>query len=152
MERNQTKTSGLDALAVRPAASGSVSDPLVDPQMPIASTAEPHLTIDAEGIVSNSDGTCVSKPLCVTCVLIDLLYRFWISDEYGPYIYRFAANGSLIQTIQPPAAILPLDSSGALDFTSETDPTTGRAGNQGLFFIVLCLRIIMANSMFSCRL
>ncbi|CAK5272346.1 unnamed protein product [Mycena citricolor] len=42
--------------------------------------------------------------------------RFWTSDEYGPYIYHFAANGSLIQTIQPPAAILPMIN-GTLNFT-----------------------------------
>lgn len=63
VERHRTKTSGLDSLAVRPAAKGFASDPFVDPQMPIASTAEPHLTIDAEGIVANSDGTCVSSSL-----------------------------------------------------------------------------------------
>ena len=57
--------------------------------------------------------------------------RIWVSDEYGPYIYLFSANGSLIQTIQPPDAILPMDDNGNLNFTSETDPATGRAGNKG---------------------
>ncbi|KAF8073549.1 hypothetical protein FPV67DRAFT_1446478 [Lyophyllum atratum] len=60
-----------------------------------------------------------------------LARRFWISDEYGPYIYRYSADGKLIQTIQPPNAFLPRDSSGALQFTSDTDPKTGRAGNKG---------------------
>ncbi|KAF9002928.1 esterase-like activity of phytase-domain-containing protein [Cyathus striatus] len=113
VERNSTKTSGLDPDAIRPAQSGFPSIPTADPQMPIASTSEPHLTIDAEGIVANTDGT------------------FWVSDEYGPYIYRFSANGDLIQTIQPPSAVLPRTESGALNFTSDTDPATGRAGNQG---------------------
>ena len=62
---------------------------------------------------------------------------FWISDEYGPYIYRFSQTGQLIQTIQPVNAVLPKDSSGALDFTSESDPATGRAANQGNFFFIL---------------
>ena len=53
-----------------------------------------------------------------------------MSDEYGPYIYRFDSTGALIQTIQPPDAITPLND-GDLDFTSEDDPDTGRAGNQG---------------------
>lgn len=57
-------------------------------------------------------------------------HRYWISDEYGPYIYRYTAAGALIQTIQPPAAVLPIIS-GALDFTSVDDPDTGRAANQG---------------------
>jgi hypothetical protein len=80
--------------------------------MPIASTSEPHLTLDIEGIVINSDGS------------------YWLSDEYGPYIYRYNAAGQLMQTIQPPAAVLPMIS-GSLDFTSDEDPDTGRAGNQG---------------------
>ncbi|TFK34249.1 esterase-like activity of phytase-domain-containing protein [Crucibulum laeve] len=112
VERNNTKTSGLDPAAVRPAQSGFPVVPTADPQMPIASTSEPHLTIDAEGIIANADGS------------------FWISDEYGPYIYRFTSDGHLIQTIQPPKAILPFID-GQLDFTSDTDPDTGRAGNQG---------------------
>ncbi|KAF9556491.1 hypothetical protein CPC08DRAFT_737062 [Agrocybe pediades] len=111
-ERNHTMTSGLDPTAIRPAQSGFPGLPLADPQMPIASTKEPHLVLDVEGIVLNADGT------------------YWISDEYGPYIYRFDSSGALIQTIQPPAAILPF-TNGALDFTSEDDPDTGRAGNQG---------------------
>jgi len=57
VERNNTKTSGLDALAVRPAQNGFPNVPTADPQMPIASTALPHLSIDAEGIISNADGT-----------------------------------------------------------------------------------------------
>ena len=56
--------------------------------------------------------------------------RFWVSDEYGPYVYRFDGTGALIQAIQPPDAIIPLNS-GDPDFTSEDDPDTGRSGNQG---------------------
>ncbi|CAK5272723.1 unnamed protein product [Mycena citricolor] len=113
-ERNHTRTSGLDPLATRAAQTRSPTLPLADPVMPIASLAEPHLVVDAEGLVQDVDGT------------------FWTSDEYGPYIYHFAANGSLIQTIQPPAAILPMIN-GTLNFTSETNPDTGRQGNQGTY-------------------
>lgn len=41
-------------------------------------------------------------------------------------------EGQLIETIQPPQAILPLIH-GTLNFTSAVDPTTGRAGNQGQY-------------------
>ncbi|KAJ7169277.1 esterase-like activity of phytase-domain-containing protein [Mycena crocata] len=92
---------------------GFGTDPLADPQMPIASTEEPHLSVDVEGLIANADGS------------------YWSSDEYGPYVYLFSADGHLIQTIQPPAAILPMDSKGNLDFTSEDDPDTGRGANQG---------------------
>ncbi|KAJ7604436.1 esterase-like activity of phytase-domain-containing protein [Mycena polygramma] len=113
-ERNDTKTSGLDPAAIRAAQTGFGTNPLADPQVPIASTAEPHLSVDAEGVVANADGT------------------FWTSDEYGPYIYLFSADGHLIQTIQPPAAILPMDKKGNLNFTANVDPATGRGANQGL--------------------
>ncbi|KAI0339337.1 hypothetical protein BDW22DRAFT_1409186 [Trametopsis cervina] len=111
-ERAGAKTTGLDATGVRNAQSGFPSNPLADPQMPIPTKKDNRLTLDLEGLVLNPDGT------------------FWISDEYGPYIYLFSANGSLIQTIQPPDAIIPI-TDGDIDFTSEDDPDTGRAGNQG---------------------
>ena len=57
--------------------------------------------------------------------------RFWISDEYGPYIYKYSSDGQLQDVIQPPAAILPLDESGEFYFTSDDDPATGRSANQG---------------------
>ncbi|KAJ7863981.1 esterase-like activity of phytase-domain-containing protein [Mycena olivaceomarginata] len=113
VERNNTKTSGLDPGAIRAAAPGFGTNPLADPQMPIASTAEPHLSVDAEGVVANADGS------------------YWTSDEYGPYIYLFTADGKLVQTIQPPAAILPFDKKGNLNFTANVDPATGRGANQG---------------------
>lgn len=121
-------TSGLDALGVRPAEFDSTSKylPLEDPPMPIANSTYKHLTIDAEGLVELPDGT------------------IWVSDEYGPYIYRFTSTGELIQTIQPPAAILPLNATGGLNFTSVPNPTTGRSPNQGTFIrIPPCSRIWM---------
>ncbi|KAJ3974336.1 esterase-like activity of phytase-domain-containing protein [Lentinula raphanica] len=113
-DRGGGNTSGLDALAVRPAESGFPgADVLADPQMPIANETYQHLTIDAEGLIAASDG------------------NFWVSDEYGPYIYHYSANGTLIQTIQPPDAFLPFDSDGNINFTSVVNPATGRAGNTG---------------------
>lgn len=53
-----------------------------------------------------------------------------MSDEYGPYIYHFTSSGSLVQTISPPPAILPVIN-GVLNFTSNTQPTTGRAADLG---------------------
>ena len=138
-ERNSKKTSGLDSTAVRAAQPGSQTNPLLDPQMPIVSDADDRLVLDVEGLVTNQDGTCVYfiKLQRLHGFEIKSRYSFWISDEYGPYIYRFSQTGQLIQTIQPVNAVLPKDSSGALDFTSESDPATGRATNQGNFFIIL---------------
>ena len=63
-------------------------------------------------------------------MIVDGWDRFWVSDEYGPYVYHFDAAGHLLQALQPPSAVLPRIG-GKLNFTSETDPDTGRVGNQG---------------------
>ncbi|TFK45876.1 hypothetical protein OE88DRAFT_1088639 [Heliocybe sulcata] len=111
-ERNGTRTTGLDSLAIRPQQDGYPQNVLADPPMPIPNATYNHLCTDAEGLALNADGS------------------WWTSDEYGPYIYRYSSTGNLIQTIAPPPAILPMVD-GKLNFTSVVDPTTGRAGNQG---------------------
>ncbi|KZV76581.1 hypothetical protein PENSPDRAFT_747472 [Peniophora sp. CONT] len=101
-----SKTTGLDATGVRPASSKY-------PLLPIASSSDNRLSVDCEGLVLNPDGS------------------FWMSDEYGPYIYKFSAGGALVQAIAPPQAIIPLNNKKKLNFTSEEDPRTGRVANQG---------------------
>ncbi|MFK0165492.1 esterase-like activity of phytase family protein [Rhizobium sp. NPDC090279] len=65
----------------------------------------------------------------------------FISDEYGPYIYRFSAAGQMMSVTTPPAAFLPMRH-GAVNFSSNNpgpgetapdpkDPTRGRQNNQG---------------------
>ncbi len=54
-ERNGLKTTGLDALAVRPATS-------VDPPLPEAPSND-HMSLDAEGLVVNADGSYVAELL-----------------------------------------------------------------------------------------
>ncbi|VBB82137.1 Putative protein of unknown function [Podospora comata] len=84
-----------------------------------------RIAIDSEGLVLNDDGT------------------FWISDEYGPYIYLFSPSGKLLSAIAPPDALLPLRN-GTLSFSSDnapifdsgkrpipTNPSQGRSNNQG---------------------
>lgn len=56
-DRHGIKTSGLDALAIRPAQSDFPAVPLADPEMPIPSTNFNHLSNDAEGLVLNHDGS-----------------------------------------------------------------------------------------------
>ena len=125
-----TLTTGLD-----PDAHGSINFPGFPP-LPIATFtgdgfggAGPGgraIPIDGEGLVLNKDGT------------------FWVSDEYGPYIYKFSAEGIMIQAIQPPGAILP-QRNGTTSFSADSpplydhnrkvvpkDPTSGRNNNQGL--------------------
>jgi hypothetical protein len=108
--------SGLDPPqdAVRHAADGF-------PPMPQASTGA--ISIDSEAVVLMRDGS------------------FYIGDEYGPYIYRFSADGRLIAAIRPPGAFLP-KRNGKDSFSSNNpgpgaaspqpkNPDTGRQNNQG---------------------
>ncbi|MBZ9773445.1 esterase-like activity of phytase family protein [Mesorhizobium sp. CO1-1-8] len=106
---------GLDPLNGVRAASGG---------MPILPEANGKLALDNEAIVRLPDGT------------------MFISDEYGPNIYRFSADGHLSSATQPPAALVPMRH-GAPNFASDNpgpgaaepdpkDPDTGRQNNQGL--------------------
>ena len=49
-----------------------------------------RVTLDTEALVLAKDG------------------GFWISDEYGPYVYKFDKKGKMTAAIAPPNAILPL--------------------------------------------
>ena len=78
------------------------------------SSQDSHLSLDAEGLTIAPDGTT------------------YTSDEYGPIIYHFNTAGQLLNVIIPPAAYIPLNSSGAVDYTSASDPpSNGRIANGG---------------------
>ncbi|MFS2176539.1 esterase-like activity of phytase family protein [Rhizobium pisi] len=91
---------------------------------PLPQAVNGKIALDNEAIVRMADGT------------------MFVSDEYGPYIYRFSADGHLLSATQPPKALLPMRK-GALSFASNNpgpgaaapdpkDPETGRQNNQGL--------------------
>ncbi|KAL2161873.1 hypothetical protein VTH06DRAFT_7657 [Thermothelomyces fergusii] len=84
-----------------------------------------RISLDTEGLVVEEDGS------------------FWISDEYGPFLYRFDENGRMTAAVQPPDALLPIRN-GKVSFNSNTppiyngsqvpspeDPDHGRQNNQG---------------------
>ncbi|KAE8357459.1 esterase-like activity of phytase-domain-containing protein [Aspergillus caelatus] len=85
-----------------------------------------RISLDPEGLAIDNDG------------------GFWVSDEYGPYVYKFSKEGKMILAIQPPEAILPRRN-GTLSFSAASppvynpeleinpeDPQSGRNNNQGL--------------------
>lgn len=91
---------------------------------PLPQAFNGRLSLDPEGIVINPDGS------------------LWVSDEYGPYIYKFDGAGKLLSAIRPPAAFI-AQRNGADSFASNNpgpgqpvpspaDPTVGRQNNQGL--------------------
>lgn len=62
-----------------------------------------RISLDSEGLALAPDGS------------------FWISDEYGPFVYRFSAQGRLLQAIRPPDAFVPLRN-GSLSFSADSPP------------------------------
>jgi hypothetical protein len=106
--------SGLDPVAVD-VANG------VKPGLP--ATSEGRVSLDPEAVVLLADGSML------------------ISDEYGPAIYHFGADGKMLSGALPPEAFLPMRK-GQLNFSSNNpgpgapvpspkDPETGRQNNQG---------------------
>ncbi|BCR87839.1 esterase-like/phytase family protein [Aspergillus chevalieri] len=90
-----------------------------------------RISIDSEGLALGHDDT------------------FWISDEYGPYVYKFDKYGKMLLAIQPPDAFLPRRN-GSISFNSDSPPIyapekistpedteTGRNNNQGLEAIAI---------------
>ncbi|ORY17849.1 outer membrane autotransporter [Clohesyomyces aquaticus] len=84
-----------------------------------------RISLDAEGLVLGDDDT------------------FWVSDEYGPYVYQFDNSGKMIQAIRPVDALIPMRN-GAESFSANSppifdasrkvtpgNPDTGRQNNQG---------------------
>ncbi|HEY2110272.1 MAG TPA: esterase-like activity of phytase family protein, partial [Dongiaceae bacterium] len=112
-EADGTPTTGLDPTDVRKAANGF-------PDLPVANG---RITLDNEGVVHLADGS------------------FWVSDEYGPYVYHYGPDGKLLGAIRPPAAFIPMRK-GVESFASNNppkgtpgpkpaNPESGRQNNQG---------------------
>ena len=108
------KTTGLNPTLVRTGGL-SGSDSGAKP-LPAANGSKDNvkqkISFDTEGFVANPDGT------------------FYVSEEYGPYIYKVAADGTIISYITPPEAVIPR-TGGQVNFTAEADGDSGRSPNQG---------------------
>ncbi|MEI6339887.1 MAG: esterase-like activity of phytase family protein [Verrucomicrobiota bacterium] len=55
----------------------------------------------------------------------------YITDEYGPYLYQFAADGKMIRRLEMPEAFRPRTAEGSLDFSDHAALVSGRNINQG---------------------
>jgi hypothetical protein len=117
------ESGGTPLTSLDPTPTGTGSRPALTSQ-PLPQAVNGRLSLDAEGIVRRPDGT------------------MYVSDEYGPYVYRFAADGTLLSVLQSPAALLP-QRAGATSFSSNNpgvgepapsplNPASGRQNNQGL--------------------
>jgi uncharacterized protein YhjY with autotransporter beta-barrel domain len=74
------------------------------------------ISLDAEGLTYLADGS------------------FYVSDEYASNVYYFDKNRKLVGIIAPPAALIPRDAAGVINFNSgdAPTPTQGRRNNQGM--------------------
>jgi hypothetical protein len=113
--------SGLDPVPGGVATGGARPATATLPELPQAFNGK--LSLDAEGIVVLADGSRL------------------VSDEYGPSIYRFNAAGQFVGALPVAASVRPLRN-GVTDYSSNnpgagqpapspTNPTFGRANNQG---------------------
>lgn len=95
---------------------GDDATSLAYPRSTSSSLGQGHRSLDPEGIVRLSDG------------------GFFISDEYGPFVYKFNQDGSLDYTLRPPESILPKLGAyaGTNYFTATNTPVSGRRNNRGL--------------------
>jgi len=108
------KPGGVATGGARPAAGAR-------PELPQAYNGK--LALDAEGLVRLADGSWL------------------VSDEYGPSIYRFAADGEFIDALPVANSVRPVRN-GVFDYSSNNppagqdpprpgNPTNGRQNNQG---------------------
>jgi hypothetical protein len=74
-------------------------------------------SLDAEGLVIMPDGSS------------------YVSDEYGPFIYKFNPSGELVGTIKPNDALIGKNGGSyprPTSFTAGSNPASGRRSNRGL--------------------
>ncbi len=80
---------------------------------PLSGEGAGRISLDSEAVARLPDGS------------------FYISDEYAAGIYLFDKDGHQTGAIQTVPALMPIIG-GALNFTAEKAPDTGRRNNQGL--------------------
>lgn len=97
------ESSGTSLTSLDPTVTGSATRSGF-PRLPQAFNN--RLAIDAEGLALLPDGT------------------FFVSDEYGPYLYRFSATGTLLGATRPPEALVPRRN--AQDSFSSASPAAGQ--------------------------
>ncbi len=77
-----------------------------------------RLTLDAEGLVLDSRSGKTGSG--------------WVSDEYGPFVYRFDGSGQIVGSLQLPQAIVPHSPVGTTSFSTSPVNLNGRRENQGM--------------------
>lgn len=84
-----------------------------NPDASFPSMKDGRTCIDPEAIALEADGT------------------FYVTDEYGPLLYQFSADGVMLRRIELPAEFHPRTAEGKIDYTHKAELVSGRTVNQG---------------------
>ena len=84
------------------------------PQSKLTGLGAGKRSLDPEGIVRLADGS------------------YFISDEYGAFVYRFGADGILTATLTVPAALIPQKTGGFVAYDATATIVSGRRSNRGI--------------------
>jgi hypothetical protein len=84
-----------------------------DPASELPKMKDGRTCIDPEALALSGDG------------------RLYVTDEYGPFLYEFQRDGTMVRRIALPEEFLPREASGRLNYTDQAKLVSGRAINQG---------------------
>lgn len=82
---------------------------------------------DAELPVMKDGRTCIDPE----AIALSKDGRLFITDEYGPFLYEFQRDGTMVRRIALPPEFQPREASGKLNYTDKAELVSGRAINQG---------------------
>ncbi len=86
----------------------------LNPQLLNGSVSDLGRSLDPEGLARLPNG------------------NFLVSDEYGPSVYEFGANGQFVRAFEVPANLVPRDADGNANYIGGAGTiTTGRQDNRG---------------------
>lgn len=84
-----------------------------DPDSDLPMMKDGRTCIDPEALALTKDG------------------RLFVTDEYGPFLFEFKRDGTMVRRIALPAEFQPKDASGKVNYTDKAALASGRAINQG---------------------
>ena len=121
LPQNQILMANVGTLLLRPSANDAYTGFNPDdtnvvgfPQSKLTGLGAGKRSLDPEGIVRLADGS------------------YFISDEYGAFVYRFGADGILTATLPVPAALIPQKTGGFVAYDANATIVSGRRSNRGI--------------------
>jgi hypothetical protein len=80
----------------------------------------------------NADSAVLGRSLDPEGMVLGPNGHFYVSDEYGPSVYEFAPDGTLVRSFAPPANLIPRDAGGQTNFVDGRPAiVAGRQDNRG---------------------